>query len=100
MVSYCVKNTNTQTFPFFAPKGQRILAGGETAGKPVIIALAPYKGRGTSQRKKIFSFLRFASSTPPGCKMLGFAYRRFHRRLISIALSGQKAKCLKLRKFG
>ena len=31
----------------FAPEAQRKLAGGETTGKPVIIAFAPWQGRRT-----------------------------------------------------
>jgi hypothetical protein len=31
----------------FAPEAQRILAGGETTGKPIIIAFAPWQGRRT-----------------------------------------------------
>jgi hypothetical protein len=31
----------------FAPEAQRILAGGETTGKAVIIAFAPWQGRRT-----------------------------------------------------
>src|SRR5262245_21039124 len=55
-------------FRCFAPKGLRILAGGETAGKPVVIALAPRQWRGTSRQKKRFSALGFASSTPAGVR--------------------------------
>jgi hypothetical protein len=65
----------------FAPESRQRLAGGETTGKPVIIAFAPLPGR----------------------EGLAARTRRFHHRLISMAFSValsvalSVAKCLKLR---
>jgi len=41
------KALSLPTFFLFAPEAQRRLAGGETTGKPVIIAFAPWQGRRT-----------------------------------------------------
>src|SRR5262245_48104164 len=61
-------------------------------GKPVVIAFAPWQGRRTRAGGRRNSHFSDSSSAPlPGRGMLGFAYRWFHRRLISIALSGQTA---------
>jgi hypothetical protein len=63
----------TKSFSF-APEARWKLAGGGTAGMPVIIALRHGRGAGSERKEKKLS------------------YRRFHRRLISIALSGRKTR--------
>ncbi len=74
----------------FAPEAQRILAGGETTGKTVIIAFAPRQGRGTEAPRKGFRILEFRPAPLPGCETSSSRFRWFHHRLMSTALPGQK----------
>ncbi|MBP6822183.1 MAG: hypothetical protein KA368_11615, partial [Acidobacteria bacterium] len=84
----------------FAPEAQRRLAGGETTGNVVVIALRPGKGAGPKHSDDEFRSSKFRPAPLPGCNAFAFGNRWFHHRLISTALSGQKAGIAKREKFG
>src|SRR5215475_4296510 len=75
----------------FAPEARRKLAGGGTAGIPVVIDLRPGRGEGSERGEKKIRNSKFRPAPLPGRDRSAPSYRRFHRRLeqISIACTGK-----------
>ena len=67
---------------------------------PVVIALRPGRGAGSERGEKKFRSSKFRPAPLPGRDRSALSYRRFHRRLISTALSGRKARIGYLERFG
>jgi hypothetical protein len=89
----------TQIF-FFAPEARWKLAGGGTAGMLVVIALRPGRGAGSMRKEKKFRSSKSRPAPLPGRDRSALSYRWFHRRLISTALSGRKARIAYLERVG
>jgi hypothetical protein len=81
-----------ERFLLCALKGRRKLAGGGTAGMPVVIDLRPGRGAGSEHREKTHRSSKFRPAPLPGRDRLALSYRRFHRRLISTAPPARKKK--------
>ena len=79
----------------FALEGRWILAGGETTGKPVIIAFAPWQGRGTVARSITISSIAFTSRAPAGARRIGLL-----DPVVSPPANFRCASGAKLKRFG